>query len=890
MTSGTELAAASDPFAKVVGSLETSLHAFSPLVVQLGEIETVCADISTAMDYAADVPSALTTIEEILETVSALCQALIEVPFVDVVAEIAAGILDDVAEFLTDVQSTIDPIIKDVVTPCKDLFSDLAKSMKEAVDIVTTLSQTLPDYLNTVQILSYCLDLVDDILPYLAGTQSQTSTEKFVAEMIKIRDDVATVLTPLATFASDLVTVYHDIENAMGTAFSDVESIVQTVKDGLGEFEKIMDPISHAFHAIEDAIAPVKWVLDAVASLINKILAPIIHAVLEATGIEALLKPLETKLEDALGVGPLFNLLDKHCDKSQTESWNSKAGPSSVASGKSSLSELGGYLKKYDTRDKGNTYALIQDMINAILAAPGNGKLPVPPKWPYPPKIKGAGGVTLLDPTDPAGDSSPALAKFTSDLERQRLQRIMSKQFAAIEQMARPFEIEVDAPPSQPLWVTETLLDKKLIKSSYDAIGLPNVTLLLAEAATAKKNLTQAESIGPAIAAKLKLFDQSRQLPSNFQTQMEDFSTIFNDCSEVVGFLAGFSWSPSCLTKVQSDLAGEAALSKTAYTEAQALETAADSVESAIQKVEAAIPAHNTFTRLLQFIDQIAAGACSAGNTLRRAQALDAKLSGKYSSQIAKITAQIDGDAAIALSQMKSINSLAVDAMNQAGTIEAYLTNYAGNFSQLTKDSSIVAAKAMPSLSSATSTCNTLASIIDPLSGILTDLNCKSAKNSSVVSDANAELNAFKASMKSFFSGKNTTLNDAFLFLINKEIPVATIVSDIDAVNSFIKSNDATFTAAVAQIESDFAGIKTAQRQPKSFQYQKTVSYHHNPPSKNVNGKPVGGGKLKTTTVDQKVDNFFVDGALRTQLLQLVQDMNNDAVKHPEITEESLND
>ncbi|MCT4581551.1 MAG: hypothetical protein N4A35_09055 [Flavobacteriales bacterium] len=854
-----------DPFAAVVQSLKDSLSSIQPVTTTVEETANICNEIAGTLDYAIEVPPTLTTCQESLEVLSSLCQALIEIPFIDVVAEMASGIMDDAVGFLGEVNTAIDPIIEDTVKPCQTIFNELADTMNEADTIIKTISTTVPDVLNTVQILSYCLDITQQVLPVLAGTKAEESTQNFVDQMVNVRTEVTKVLKPLAEFTSDISKTILSINSALGDSTSEIQSTLTTVKNGLGNFENIISPIKSAFHAIENAIAPVKWVLDAMESIIKHILEPVVNAVLKATGIESLLQPLLNEIEKALGVQPLFDLVKTNINTSTSSNWQQNGGTQTVQSGSAAWTTMNTSLSKYDSRDKGKTYDLVVSMVQAISGSP-SGKGPFNlPNWPVQPSIKGI-----------QSNSSFAIRSIEIAKTQQRIvrQKKMKTCYLALAEITTPYIKTA----SNPLWVSDVLLNDHVIKDSYDDIGLTNITLLLQAAKNAKNSLESAETIGPTLAKNLKSFDLSRALPTHFHEEIDDFNALFLDGVKVMDFLLNFDWAKGIFTDIEQSFKDQAKAINDIYLQTTALVKSGESVDSAIQQVEAHNPSKQQFTSALQYIDQIASSAASLGNTLRRGLALNSKLDNQFSSDLEALKTEVNTGAETVLKQMQNIQSTISYALSQADAINNYLSNYAQKFIQLGKDAELVSSTGLPQLSKAVKYSNTFASILDPLTGILVDMNCI-AKNP-ITTGANIELSLFKRSMKTIITTQSPAITKALNFIIAKLLPTNDISNDISAINNFVSTNNTSFTSSASNLSKSFDQLKNLMTPIKSFNYSATVSYKSNPPiTIGPDGKAQGGGATKTKVIHQKVNNFFVDQDLQQKLLALVNKMNDAANK-----------
>lgn len=386
MTYFLEITGNEDPFASVLESLKMSLDSFKFVVADMNKVETICVEMSPVLHYANDLPTTLKTCQETLQILGSVCSALSAIPFVGFVAETASSICSEAINFIHKLNEVISNIITRVVNPLSKGFDELVESMQKAVSIISTIVITIPDYLNTIQILSYSLDISQKIVPILSGTSAAESTKEFIQEMVMIRKQVEQSIQPLEKFLKEISYVVLEIKNTLGNFFKNIEHSIETIKPGLEKFEDVIRPIKKAFDAIENAIAPLKWVLDAVESVMKNILEPIVDAICNAFGINALLKPLLNQIEQYLGVRSLFDELEKALDGSDFEKWRKKA-INAVTGGNAAWNDMLTAISQYQSRGKGNTYSLFMKMVHAITGSPsGDGPFLIP-DWPEKPLI-----------------------------------------------------------------------------------------------------------------------------------------------------------------------------------------------------------------------------------------------------------------------------------------------------------------------------------------------------------------------------------------------------------------------------------------------------------------------------------------------------------------------
>lgn len=407
------------------------------------------------------------------------------------------------------------------------------------------------------------------------------------------------------------------------------------------------------------------------------------------------------------------------------------------------------------------------------------------------------------------------------------------------------------------IFITDILLSNNTIKESYDDVGLANITKLLKTALQAKQTLQDSQAIGPTLLKNLQAYEKSKKLPAYFQEEMLDFSQLFLDGVKILDFLVGFDWISGILKDLKHVFTEQANAANNAYLQAEALLKSSQEVEKAIQKVEAHEPTKHQFSDSLRYIDQVAVGAAGLANTLRRGLALDAKLNNQFSDRLTAFKNQINTTAEAVLKQMKDLHEGVKSAIYQAGILNNYLATYASKFTKLGVASALVSEHAIPSLSKGVQICNTIASILDPLSCILKNMEF-TAKNS-VVSSAVLEISTFKNAMREIINQQSSAITHAFGFIENKLVPIHKIVSTTQDIKNYINTQASSFNNAISGLSSSFETIKSEMKPTKTFDCEKTLSL--------IDGKTL------------KIANFFVDADFKKSVTQLINEMNNVAIK-----------
>ncbi|MEM9200732.1 MAG: hypothetical protein AAGC53_03695 [Actinomycetota bacterium] len=836
-----ETAKDDNPFTPALASLNELASALAPTVEPLSTVNTICVDISNVLDAANDVPSALDDCSDALTALAELADLLEAVPIIDVVVGPIVGIVETVSTAVDDARAAVDGVITDVVTPGKQIFDDLADGTKSATNLISDVTQTVPDYVNTLSILSYCLDIAQILLASgaFAGTAPEETTKSFVDGMVAIDQGIAAPIEALSSFADDFAQAINAIDAAFSQGTADLEAVLGDVQAGLNTFASITDPIVDALHKVESAIAPVRWVLHAVDSVIKHVLEPILNEVLKVTGLESLVDHLKDALLTAIGVQPLVKALNGLPASNDQHSWQQSAGSSAGTAATSNWTTLSSGLAQYDTRNSDNTHQLISNLVEALVAAPSTG-------GPYHlPPLTSSGDLPKLTWDHAANAAAASSATTKSSLER------YVPDPDALEEPATPTTATTSA-----TWLTSALTDQKLIRSSYDGVS-KNLTGLLDLATTAKDSLASAEAIGAELSAGLTAFDRARSLPSDYETTLVTLETLFDDCSKVVEFLAGVDIAKDLFSDIDPVLQQQAQAVAALASQTSDLTAASAQVDKAITAVSSQAPNPSQFASYLQCIDAAATGAALIGNAARRGQALNLKLDGQFDDRLGQVLKDIDDAAGDACDRMQLILDATTTALKHADSINTAMANYAAGWTAVVQASSPIKKTALPGLTSGGAIANTIASLVDPVSGILGDLGCDPTDGNPMRKYAQGQVGKLETELAQLIQDHSGDVTSAFAFATQTVIPTDDIQGAITDLSGQINDSLASLTADTAALANAFEDIENLMVPSLSYDQSPTPS---------SDGTP------------QTVANFLIGQKLRDELIALQADMSNAAV------------
>jgi len=812
-----------DAFADVVTAMKNDLSNAGIVNPVLADVAQITAVIDKVLNDVDDVPKILAGIRDILNTTDAILDLLDAVPFVDIVAEPLSAIVSVADDCLATANDVIGPIDRDIVKPCIPIFDDISKGLNEASNIVTTITQTVPDYLNTIGILSYMTDIADDLVDVLKGTAPGDNLAKLRDTYLSIRTDAVKALTPMADFLNQISDGISKIKSVLGASFDEIKNVSQEIMGKLDWVRGAFDPIVNAFQKITDAIAPIKWLLEVIGWLFKHIFEPILDAILEATGLKKLMDILGKKIKDALGISSIKDALDGKVSKDASAGWQSSTGTNAVSPGRSNWTKLTSALSNYSTRNPNGVRNDILALVNTILGTDIDpNKTGSIPDWSDPPTITGI------------SNSQSVFAVAYSRVSR--VNSITQKK----ELLAR-----VGTPRAlHPMFLLSNVLASSSAASPASNSALSTLQEL---AKTEVAALNEIQPASQALSENLALFDQAKQLPNQYSEEFNDFTNLLSDAKKVIDFLIGFDMMKDVLADIESPIEDQLSKLNALTHDIAAAVSAGQQVDQQVAQLLACFPDNTTVAKSIHFIDSVATGAQVLSAFNDQAQQLDAQLKGQFTDRINALMLQVNDAIDAATTQIKALSTNTQTAISKAAAINTFLTGYAGIFANVSKSVDVVSAEAMPKLSKGVSVLNTIASILDPLSAIIQQMNCTRGKDGALKADAAVAVETFKSAMKIGIQAKNAIITDAFSFVVGKIVPIDLIQANMASVKTYVDTNNPSsligeFSTALAEM--------SASMQP-------AYSY----PVQGSDGKP------------RQVPNVLIDEDFKNKANELMKDM-----------------
>lgn len=708
-------AIADDPFAAVIDDLETSLSSAKGLVPPLQTATGVVGDLHSGLSALGDIDSVLKALREMVLLLDGAALALAPVPGI---GELAIGfeesVLAPTTTTLADLSKTYDAIYRDAIKPAIKVLADVKAGLSRITTVVEDVTITVPQVLNTVQVMSYLLDIAVPLTDLLKGSEAGARLHGVVSEMKSVRDRVGTALTPFAAgmkvIAADLAPFAEDLQRVFA-------AIGDGAKEAMGCLKKVGDklkPIADGFHKALDAVAPVRWALKAVECIVDKILRPVVEWILKVTGLESLLDGIKDKIEEWLGIKPILEAVRKNVKpeamSSSGGSVNSEAGTASAAAFGDLCLALGKYRTDKSEALKDLTFGLVSAITGTAVDPTRPCQLP---PWPKAPPLDG-------NDAQAAGVLSAVLGAGGADARselRAGFARVASVHSEIASRGARrpmsllALAVQVEPPPV----------------AAIDAQRWPRSAAFVAAVNDAVGSVVSLSHAVETLGESLESFRGSLVLPQQFAAQMSALQTSLQTCDDLVRLLAGFNvaFIDKLLFPVDAVVERQLSDARDVNRALPELKAAVQSLSAAAESVVAEMPNAGVVELAVHRMD---------GWVLGLQQLVAAMEAGadRQDANPSKLEAGRQHIEASAGALADRLEVLAASVRSMAGCVaelQRGLDAYSSALGSLSAFSEGVSTKSMPSIQHIAVILGKIDSIFDPLACVLKAEGCVDAQS-----------------------------------------------------------------------------------------------------------------------------------------------------------------
>ncbi|PFG43144.1 hypothetical protein ATJ88_1828 [Isoptericola jiangsuensis] len=518
--------------ATLVGDLKDLLTSAAPYVAAdspLADVEGFLGDVASALGAVGTIDTTVQDLSALVEAAAAVTDALDGVPFVDIVVAPASAVFDAAGGFLSDASSFLDEA-KATVEPVRVTVVDLDTGIKDVQQVLEELTVQVPQYLNTVQILDYLLQIAGTLVPFLEGSEPGDRLAAVVDTLNTVLDDVGTAF---GAFEQAMSPVFAGLETVVGVIEDVADGMGQGVQDTLHAFESAADalsPVASGFRKVENAIGPLRWVLDAIAWIVDHVLKPAIDWVLKATGLSTLLDGLEAKVEGWLGITSLKSAVGQAgAQQGGLSSGQQAAGSATGQQAGSTYTSFGSSMSQFRQGDDSTLKSVASELLGAITGAglsDGTGGLPDFPVCA--PDLTGNGGGSTAV-------RAPALGALRT----------------APQRMALVSPLHPDHPRTVPVSLAQVRAGGPAALAGATTAGpwpvapvdpavWPRTAAMVAGAGDLTGRLGKIGPDATALASALTAFRQSADLPATFAAGLGQFGATFDVCSDLLTSLTAF--------------------------------------------------------------------------------------------------------------------------------------------------------------------------------------------------------------------------------------------------------------------------------------------------------------------------------------------------------------
>lgn len=696
-----------DPFDKVIGDLGRAFSQIQDVQKLIKPADEIVLGADHFLHALHDTVPVLRVIRETSNTLVLASKPLDAIPGLDVVVEVVGEIGTFANVALADLLKVAGTVDNEAIKPGMKLMNKVHSGLGTTEHMAITASVKIPQYLNTVTILSYLLEIGTPLMEVLEGSEPGKRLNDFVDNLNGIRRRVTGPLKQFLDILTPIIeAMRYIVDKIDGLRDSGILDPVNWVANKINEiYENVMKVLS--------AIAPVRWALEAVQWVMEKVVTPVLKKILEVTGLDKLEHAIIDKIEEKLGVKHLFDAAGKldggGMDGAHPEHAN-KAADIFIALGKD--------LEKYSGNKNEAVKDAVRDLIHIFLGTPvDRNKAADVPKWdPDPPKLYGVDSEVILERSGPSN-------WINSTCQR------------AFSAVAGTHSTVAGESYSAPLLLTPLLLgtdDNDNVFPPIDAKKWPNAYNLQKEICALIEKANHLQSSGQTLKSAIHSLDKSFQLPMAFSDQTTDLVKSLDSAGDALAFVENFNFTKlnEIVKAVKSVVETQAAYAHQVSEETPRLCTAVQSLEKAAQSVMAAIPKMTVLAHTTTTLDGWTISINQLVQAVDTAARYDAEDGHKHESDLTDLREHIEHSAAQVQKRLSTIDSKVKSLDNRLTELQGALDNYANVLNPISRHSQKLS-ESLPALHKLAYTLVIADSIFDPLEGLLTAGGCVDSEDDS---------------------------------------------------------------------------------------------------------------------------------------------------------------
>lgn len=849
-----------DVFDEVIEKLEAASKAVGPLVHPVEEATTVVSDVTEVLDDIKSFGNALNDINDVLKILTEVLPSLTGIPFVGEVVDGFDEVLSVIQETLSGFLTEFDTIQKEIIDPVDKTLTRVQSVFSNIKEVIVDLSQKLPEFLNTIQILSFLARIVVPLCELLKGSAIAERLGKILSELNKVKTDVIEALHPVTEVFSTIEQAVKFIGSKLKSFFDSVGDTVKKALDGFKDAAHVLDTVKDVFDKILDAIKPIKWVLDAVEKLINKILKPVIDEILKVTGLQKLINTISNAILSKLGVKDVFDLLKKGLGvkeiESSLEALDPTKGQAFAADAGKLFMSLGKY-KAHGTKDSPVSEVVMDELLFAITGTEVDPNKPstIPPF----PDIPGFsdGGSTQKEETHPTTVMSRAMPSSEAPKMHVSATPYPSRRNMNLQKLFSKVGCVGATPPDSPVTrAMPTAIESHSLPSpspqaanvegSPGGSGLPLGTTVdpdtwpqCAQALKTIDSLTKdVKSFSPTVtglANSLEAFKSALQLSDTFQEQMHDLETILGTADDLMKLLISFDvqWITIIISPAKDVLENQKAAAEEASSAVPNLIKAVKDVSTAGESITNAMTGAAAKSNVLlngklqREFNGWSLGIRQLVAMVQEGRKRDPKAGcdgTTYEAKLDEMATTLESSASDLNKRLTSIDQQLNGVKSSVQQMMKGLSDFSTQLNDVSSHSNVIGSKALPGVHKAAHILGTIDSVIDPLTSLLkaehcigTDVKSETWKSAQLLVN-----NGSKAFVESSYVPK--VFEEIAVVIADKVLPLGALKTNVDSATDIL-SNDVqkTFESKSSELLNAFKSLMQSLEATKSYTFDRKV-------------------------------------------------------------------
>ncbi|MFC1747740.1 hypothetical protein ACFL2V_02935 [Pseudomonadota bacterium] len=730
-----------DSFSTAVEELNASFAAISELSTPLQTVTGVVTSLDACLQRATDFKVVFDEIDNIIDGIDDVLPLLIPVSTVGEVAGTFEDVKVDIRETTISARELFDHVNEAVITPATEVLDDVKKGIVDINKLVASVSTAVPQYLNTLNILSYLLDVATPLTEVLEGTVPSDRLKATVRMLTEAKVAVGREAVPLASRVEKITDGIHyfavEVNKMLETLIAGIDSFlreelgytglkldVDTAINGMRHAGDALDSIVAGFAQMGHSIAPVRWALDVTDLITDRILMPVIHWLMEKTGLSALVDSAEDEICKKLRVNGIFELIERGVNNDGIQSKKREVGSAMSRAAEDAFIDFTDALDNYRTSrsvaSKDATLGLAA-AISGTAIDPGKGK--AMPDWPEVPNdLYGAsqkGPIALTSP----GDS----------LREQQLIECVAT-IEAIHSNKSASNSKLSPHGLASLLVTANA-DNPVPLPAVDPKIWPHCSALIDDIRKSVVDLTELSTTVTTLKKSLTVFDRSLVFPDLFLGQVLDMDSALGVCDDLSGSVSGsvlgfgMGGLSKLLSRVQPIIKDQMEGGNQVRKAVPLLQAAFAEVDAVANGVRTVMPKSDVIDKTIHRLEGWAIAlqqlVAMMATTMEKNQATG----GKYDDQVNSLTTQIEACATDLQPRLSSIDSATQAAATSTKQLQQALDSYSTSLLPLSTYSQTMTVKALPALQRTAYILGIINSVFDPLSIVFQPQNCIDGNN-----------------------------------------------------------------------------------------------------------------------------------------------------------------